>query len=309
MDVIDGLKAFVITAQTGSFTDAANRLGISNRLTSKYVAQLEDKIGARLLQRTTRQVGLTPQGEELLARAPALIAELDDLLSCVSEDAKGLTGSLRISAPVTFGEMYISKMLSRFSESHPNLSVDLRLNDSHVDLASEGFDVAFRIGSPDLNTLKVRKLGTITSVLVASEQYIERYGVPETPDDLPNHICIQDTNRREGNRWIFTKGDKVYSIHPSKNFTVNNARIAKSWAQNGMGIALCPSFILNKYKDDEKGKLVRLLPDYEMTVLPICAVYLNGKVIPKKVRALIDFAIQDFDNSNLSACRLGISDS
>lgn len=304
MDVVDGLKAFVITAQTGSFTEAANRMGISNRLTSKYVAQLEDKIGARLLQRTTRQVGLTPQGEELLARAPALIAELDDLLGCVSENARGLTGSLRISAPVTFGEIYISEMLSRFSILHPNLSIDLRLNDSHVDLAVEGFDVAFRIGSPELNTLKVRKLGTITTVLVANRQYLERYGEPQTPEELEEHICIEDTNRREANRWVFIKDGSEYVFHPSRNFTVNNARIAKSWAKRGMGIALCPSFILHKEEESENGQLVRLLSDYTMKTLPLCAVYLNGKVIPKKVRALIDFAVQDFDNSNLSACRL-----
>lgn len=304
MDVIDGLKAFVYTAQTGSFTDAANRLGISNRLTSKYVAQLEDKIGARLLQRTTRQVGLTPQGEELLARAPALISELDDLLGCVSEDAKGLTGSLRISAPVTFGEMYISEMLARFAVMHPNLSIDLRLNDSHVDLAAEGFDVAFRIGSPELNTLKVRKLGTITSVLVAGRQYIDLHGKPETPEALENHVCILDSNLRESNRWVFKKDGRDHVFHPPRNFTVNNARIAKSWAESGLGVTLCPSFILRKYSEDESGKLVRLLCDYSTNILPICAVYLNGKVTPKKVRALIDFAVQDFDESNLSASGL-----
>lgn len=302
MDLVDGLKAFVITAQTGSFTDAANRLGISNRLTSKYVAQLEDKIGARLLQRTTRQVGLTPQGEELLARAPALLAELDDLLGCVSEDAKGLTGLLRISAPVTFGEMYINEMLSRFAAMHPNLSIDLRLSDTHVDLAAEGVDIAFRIGSPDLNTLKARKLGSITSVLIAGQDYVAQHGEPHTPEELAHHICIQDTNMREANRWVFCKDGQEFVFHPSRNFTVNNARIAKDWAQNGLGIALCPSFVLQKYRDGENGKLVRLLPDYTMKTFPLCAVYLNGKVIPKKVRTLIDFAVKDFENSNLSAC-------
>ncbi|MBF9003532.1 MULTISPECIES: LysR family transcriptional regulator [Vibrio] len=304
MDLVDGLKAFVITAQTGSFTDAANRLGISNRLTSKYVAQLEDKIGARLLQRTTRQVGLTPQGEELLARAPALLAELDDLIGSVSEDAKGLTGLLRISAPVTFGEMYINEMLSRFAVQHPNLSIDLRLSDSHVDLAAEGFDIAFRIGKPDLNTLKVRKLGTITSVLIAGQSYLEQHGEPRSPDDLVHHTCILDTNMREANRWVFCKDGQESVFHPARNFTVNNARIAKDWAQNGLGIALCPSFVLQKYRDEENGNLVRLLSDYSMKTLPLCAAYLNGKVVPKKVRTLIDFAVQDFENSNLSACQM-----
>lgn len=159
MDLVDGLKAFVATAQTGSFTEAAQRLGVSNRITSKYVAQLEERIGAQLLQRTTRKVGLTPTGQALLARAPTLLDELDDLLGAISEESKGLTGVLRVSAPLTFGEIYITGLLSRFSALHPQLSIDLRLSDSYVDLATEGIDLAFRIGLPDTATLKVRKLG------------------------------------------------------------------------------------------------------------------------------------------------------
>ncbi len=301
MDLIDGLKAFVVTAQTGSFTDAAERLGISNRLTSKYVAQLEEKIGARLLQRTTRQVGLTPLGQDLLTRAPALLAELDDLLGTVSEESKGLTGTLRIAAPVTFGEMYINGMLSRFATLYPNLSIDLRLSDAHVDLAIDGFDMAFRIGSPDMTTLRARKLGEITSVLVANQRYLTRYGTPESPDDLHQHICILDTNRRDAHRWTFYQDGKEHVFHPSRHFSVNNARIAKDWAKNGHGVALCPSFILQKEQEEnDENPLVPLLTDYTMQTHPICAVYLSGNIIPKKVRALIDFAVEDFHDYKLS---------
>ena len=136
MDLLDGLKAFVATAQTGSFTEAAERLG------------------ARLLQRTTRKVGLTPTGQEILARAPTLLEELEDLLSTVSAESKGLTSLLRIAAPVTFGEMYISEMLSRFASYHPELSIDLRLNDTHVDLATDGLIWLFVSAS---RTLRRRK--------------------------------------------------------------------------------------------------------------------------------------------------------
>ncbi len=299
MDLIDGLKAFVVTAQSGSFTDAAERLGISNRLTSKYVAQLEEKIGARLLQRTTRKVGLTPLGQELLARAPALLDELDDLLGSVSEESLGLTGLLRISAPVTFGEMYISDLLSRFCSQHPHLSVDLRLNDSHIDLAADGFDLAFRVGEPEMNTLKARKLGEITSVLIASRTYLDTHGTPRTPADLAEHICIVDTNRRDANRWVFSKQGQEHIIHPTRHFMVNNARIARDWAINGHGVALVPSFIVQKY---QQGELVQLLTDYRMQTHPVCAIYLNGNVIPKKVRTLIDFAVSEFSKNQLMLC-------
>ena len=121
MDLVDELRAFVATAQTGSFTAAADQLGVSNRLTSKYVAELEERLGVRLLQRTTRKVGLTPGGETLLAQAPALLDDLEDLLAEVAEESRGLSGTIRISAPVTLGEVYVSDMLGRFARANPGL--------------------------------------------------------------------------------------------------------------------------------------------------------------------------------------------
>ncbi|MGP8304775.1 LysR substrate-binding domain-containing protein [Vibrio sp. YIC-376] len=292
MDLIDGLKAFVATAQTGSFTEAAQRLGVSNRITSKYVAQLEEKIGAQLLQRTTRKVGLTPTGQELLARAPTLLDELDDLLGAISEESKGLTGVLRISAPLTFGEIYITGLLSRFSALHPELSVDLRLSDTYVDLAKEGIDLAFRIGLPDTATLKVRKLGEITSCVVASPDYLAQRGTPKTPRELSDHFCIIDTNRRNFNKWLFYKGKEEISVVPDRNLMVNSARIAKDWAIDGRGIAICPDFVLQQ--DLESGRLVRLFEECSMNTHPINAVYLEGNVVPRKVRALIDFLVEEF---------------
>ncbi|MDW6002376.1 LysR family transcriptional regulator [Vibrio mangrovi] len=292
MDLLDGLKAFVATAQTGSFTDAAERLGISNRLTSKYVAQLEERVGARLLQRTTRKVGLTPTGQELLAHAPVLLDQLDNLLGTVSEQSKGLSGLLRIAAPVTFGEMYINDMLARFAALHPALSIDLRLNDSHVDLATDGFDLAFRIGLPEVTTLKARKLGEITSVLVASPDYLANRGTPATPDELGEHTCIIDTNRKNSARWTFYQDQAEYPFTPPRHLMVNSARIARDWALHGHGIALCPNFVLQK--DIEAGTLIPLLNDYSMKTHPLCAMYLSGNIMPRKVRALIDFAVDDF---------------
>ncbi|EJN6826656.1 LysR family transcriptional regulator [Vibrio cidicii] len=292
MDLIDGLKAFVATAQTGSFTEAAERLGVSNRITSKYVAQLEERMGARLLQRTTRKVGLTPIGQELLTRAPALLDELDDLLGSVSEASQGLTGQLRMSAPVTFGEIYITGLISRFTALHPGICVDLRLTDSYVDLAADGFDLAFRIGEPEVNTLKARKLGEINSCLVASPHYLANYGTPLVPEDLKSHLCIVDTNRRDHSKWTFYRGETPVTFTPQRHLLVNSARIARDWAMDGRGIALCPDFVLHDAL--HQGRLVELLGNYTMKTHPISVVYLAGNVVPRKVRALIDFAVDDF---------------
>lgn len=296
MNLLEELKAFVATAETGSFTEAARRLGISNRLTSKYVANLEVRIGARLLQRTTRQVGLTPTGQELLARAPKLLDEFDDLLEIIARDSRELSGHLRISAPVTYGEILIQDLVNRFSLSHPDLTVELRLDDTHVDLAKEGFDLAFRIGTPETPSLKVRKLGTVFSRVVASPEYLQQHGTPLTPEELSGHKCILDTNRRDTNRWLFTKEGEDFSVYPEKYLMVNSARIAREWAIAGRGITICPDFVLEQ--DFEQQRLVPLLSDYSMPNFPLSAVYLAGNVVPAKVKALIDFAVSELADRN-----------
>ena len=291
MDLVDGLKAFVATAQTGSFTDAAERMGISNRLTSKYVAELEARIGARLLQRTTRKVGLTPVGEDLLARAPALLDELDDLIGSVREESKGLSGLVRISAPVSFGEIYVGDMVRRFVGLHPQMNVDLRLSDAYVDLARDGIDLAFRIGTPSVSSLKMRKLGDMSSTLVASPDYIEKHGEPSTPQDLLDHICMVDSNRRDPTRWVFVKEGEHADVVLKRRFVVNSAKVARDWAVAGDAIAYCPRFIVADDLSEER--LVPLLRSYQGLSAPLSAVYLDGTVLPRKVRALIDFALED----------------
>lgn len=291
MDLIDELKAFVATAKTGSFTAAADQLGVSNRLTSKYVAELETRLGVRLLQRTTRKVGVTPAGEDLLARAPALLEDLDALLADISEDSRGLTGVIRISAPVTFGEAYLGGMLARFAAAHPGLSFDVRLQDSFVDLASDGIDVAFRIGRSEMLSLKTRKLGEVRTVAVASPAYLAQHGTPQHPNDLTRHACILDTNRRAPRRWVFVRDRTEHVVEVQGRFQVNSARAAADLALAGLGIAFAPRFALREGLAD--GRLVQVLDGAEGVPIPASAVYLEGRSLPRKVRALIDFAAED----------------
>ncbi|MDE3080507.1 MAG: LysR family transcriptional regulator [Paracoccaceae bacterium] len=297
MDLIDGLRSFVATAQSGSFTAAADRLGMSNRLTSKYVADLEDRLGVRLLQRTTRRVGLTPAGEVLLERAPALLEDLDRLLATVTEDSRGFSGLLRISAPVTFGEVYVQDMLRRFAALHPALVIDLRLDDSHVDLASAGIDLAFRIGEASVSTLKARRLAMIDSQLVAAPDYLARNGAPLVPSDLTRHVCIIDTNRRNPSRWTFRTAAGEETVAVRGRFMVNSSQVARDLAVAGEGIALCPRFSLRG--DIESGRLIALLPEVERPRYPLSAVYLEGRSLSQKLRALIEFAGKDIRSTGL----------
>lgn len=297
MDVIDGLRAFVATAETGSFTAGADRLGISNRLTSKYVAELEQRLGTRLLQRTTRRVGLTPAGTELLARAPALLDDLDEMLAAVTEDIHGFRGILRVSAPVTFGEIYIKDLLSRFAEPHPDLTIDLRLDDAHVDLAAAGFDLAFRIGTAAVSSLKRARLGEIEVIVVAAPAYLAQHPAPQVPQDLGGHACIVDTNRADARQWTLRRNGRAIAVPVPTRFLVNSAQVARDLAVAGRGIAYCPRFVLGD--DLEAGRLVQLFADYETLRHPVSAVYLEGRTLPRKVRALIDFAKEDFRRSGL----------
>lgn len=288
MDLLDGLRAFVATAQSGSFTAGAERLGMSNRLSSKYVAELEARLGVRLFARTTRRLGLTQAGEEILARAPALLEEFEALLASVSEGAAGFSGVLRISAPVTFGEIHVKDMLARFAAPHPRLTIDLRLTDAFTDLASEGIDLAFRIGAPGAMALKARRLGEIEGILVASPGYLARAGTPKTIAELARHSCIVDTNRRTPQRWTFANGA---TVTVSGRFMVNSALVARDLAEAGEGIAFCPHFVLGSAVAE--GRLVQVLPEAR-GASPLNVVWLEGRVLPRKLRALIDFARDDW---------------
>lgn len=291
MDIIDELRAFVATAQTGSFTAAADQLGVSNRLTSKYVAELEARLGIRLFQRTTRKVGLTPVGEKLLTRALTVLDSLDEMLEDITQNSRGLSGTIRISAPVTFGEMYVVDMLERFAHQHPDLSFDLRLSDQFTDLASEGIDLAFRLGHSEMQSLKIRKLGNFRSVLVASPDYIKKKGAPRLPSDLSEHSCIVDTNRKNSRHWVFEKGEENFIVKVRGRFHVNSASSAVKLSIRGLGIAYIPDFAVNRAL--ERGSLVPVMEGYDCEEIPLSAVYLEGRDLPRKVRALIDFSVKD----------------
>lgn len=286
MDFVDCLRAFVATAQTGSFSQAAKRLGMSNRLASKYVAGLEERLGVRLLQRTTRRISASPEGEELLRRAPALLDDVDHMLAMVTENARGLSGTLRVSAPVTFGQTHLLEVLRSFATDNPDIVIDLQLDDAYVDLAARGLDVAFRVGEPTQRSLVARKIGSIHSIMLASEDYAVRKGLPTRPEDLMRHDCIVDTNRRHSTHWLLECAGltQEYGVHV--RFMVNSAQVALDMAREGFGIAFCPQFAIRG--DFEAQGLVRVLPDYASPASPVSVVWLEGRVMPRKVRSLID---------------------
>lgn len=287
VDLVDGIRVFVAAVETGSFSGAAARLGMSPKLASKYLAELETRLGAQLLQRTTRRLGLTAAGERLMGRAPDWLDLLDDMTGDLRESGRGLSGTLRVSAPVTFGELFVQPMLRRFRAPHPDLEIDLRLSDRFVDLAAEGIDVAIRIGRLDDSALIARKLGQSGLLLVASPAYLAERGAPQSLDELTRHLCVRDTNMRGDGAWQLTQGGETRRIAVSGHYLVNSASMARNLALAGEGIALCPDYVVRG--DLAAGLLEHVLPEARGPQLDIHAVHLGQRRLARRTRALLDF--------------------
>lgn len=287
MDLIDGLRVFAASVEAGSFSGAAVRLGISPKLASKYMGELEERLGTQLLQRTTRRLGMTAAGERLLVQLPEWLEQLDEMTGDLRDDRKGLSGTLRISAPVTYGELVVHPLLLSFRATHPDLVIDLRLSDRFVDLAAEGIDVAIRIGRLDDSALIAKRLGKIRLLLVASPEYLASAGRPESVDDLTHHDCIRDTNMRGDGTWPLSAATEFTRVVISGHFLVNSARVARDLAIAGEGIALCPDYVVQT--DIAFRELEHVLPKFCGPQLDIHAVHLPQRRLARRTRAMLDF--------------------
>ena len=290
MDRIDGMRSFVAVVETGSFAAAGQRLGISNKLVSKRVAQLESKVGMSLLHRTTRSMSLTHEGERYLEGARRVLAELE-ILETEFSASDGLTGVIRVAAPITYGDSAVAQAASRFVEQHPGITVELDMSDAYVDLAKGGFDIAIRIGALGDSSLIVRKLGETRMKVVAAPSYIARHGAPEHPVELSDHICIRDANNPDPNRWPFLIEGQTVHVPVSGPFLANSPPACLVPTRAGQGIFICPDVFLGD--DLETGKLVALLPAFQSRTIPIQSVQLPSAFRRPRVKAFVDFMLAE----------------
>ena len=286
MDRIDGLRAFVAVVDSGSFTRAGQRLGMSNKLVSKYVAALEAQQGVTLLHRTTRSLSLTPAGTRYLGAARRVLSAVEELDAEARAEEGALTGRLRVTAPVTFGEMFAAELTREFLAGHPALSIDLHLTDRYVDLAGEGFDLALRIGVLADSSLIARRIGMTESWVVGSPDYLARRGRPTHPDDLRDHENIRDSNASMPHRATFVIAGKAVGVALPGRITVNSAQAVRRLVLAGDGLALTPRFVVAD--DVRAGRLERLLADYAAPMLDIQALYLPQPFVPPRVGAYLD---------------------
>jgi len=282
------MRAFVAVVEANGFSSAARKSTMTKALLSKYVAQLESNLDTRLLQRTTRHVSTTEVGRAYYERCIPLLEELDELESSVQEIHAAPSGELKISAPISFAELYLVDLISEFSALHPKIRINLILTDRTVDIVEEGVDLAIRIGNLSDSNLIARQLSTMHVVASASPAYLDEYGEPQKPEDLSNHKCIIDSNFSDNARWSFIKDDSQTTVSVNYSCYVNSAIAAKELAIRDNGVTLSPIFAVGN--DLKAGKLKVVLSDYEIENFGLYAVYAHRKHLSTKVRLFIEEA-------------------
>ncbi|CAN7143282.1 LysR family transcriptional regulator [Phenylobacterium sp. LjRoot225] len=286
MDRLDEINAFIAVADQRSFTHAARRLGVSSAQVSKLVARLENRLGARLLNRTTRDVSLTDTGRAFLERARQVLEDFQSLESSVREQA-GPHGLLRISAPVTFGTAELTPALLEFAAAYPDVSLDVSSTDRMVNLVEEGFDVAVRIGQLGDSSLVARKLAAVRMVASASPDYLARAGAPTTLEELAGHTAIIDTNVPDPSLWRFGVNGAPRDVRVEGRLRFSGAQACVAAARAGFGVTRTPAFAAAE--DLRAGRLTALLCDFEPELIHLHAVYPHARHLAPKVRAFVDF--------------------
>lgn len=287
MDTIDGMRTYVAVVSEGSFSRAAERLNMSPQLVSKYVAQLESRLGARLINRSTRRLSVTEVGQAYYERCRDVLADIDEMENAVGDATAAARGTLRINAPMTFGTMHLSAAIAEYQRGQPEVTVDLTLDDRVVDIVSEGYDVAIRIGRLRESSLVARKLAPVRLVVCGAPDYLAKRGVPAKPQDLEDHDCLMYSLSSAPDHWQFRKGNVTHDIHVTGSFTANNGDAVRLAALAGRGLALQPTFIVGN--DIREGRLQLVLQDYEVEPMGVYAVYAHRKYLSGKVRSFVDY--------------------
>ncbi len=288
MDRIETMKAFVTVAELGSFTKAAEKLESSNQLMSKYVSQLEEQLGVRLFNRTTRRVRLTQEGEQCLQHAIQILESVNDMENHFGQLQNTAKGQLYISAPVSFSTLHMAPLIRDFKKQYPDVGINLELNDRKVDVIEEGFDLALRIGQLKSSSSIAKKIAPVRLVLCAAPSYLEKHGYPTHPKDLiPEHFLRYSYMDYGSAENALMNVLRAIPQHNPLGLIANNGEILMAAAIAGDGYILQPTFIVGEQL--KQGKLQIILSDYEPETMGLYAVYPHRKLLAPKLRAFIDF--------------------
>jgi len=298
MDRFLEMQTFTAVVDAGSFVKAADAMDMSKAAVSRYVVELETRLGVRLLQRTTRRLSLTDEGQLFYARSKELLAELAEAEDEMTSRNDAASGLLRINAPFTFGVLHLAPLWGSFLQQHPKVKLDVTLADRLVDLVEEGFDVAIRIATLENSTLVSTRLATTRILLCASPQYLEVHGSPKHPSELTGHAVISYSYLSTRDEWHFHGPQGPVSVKTNPCFHTNNGDTCRAAALAGQGIILQPSFLVGE--DVRRGALVELMPEFRARDIGIYAVYPTRKHVSPKVRSLIAFLKAHFSQPGMT---------
>lgn len=292
MDKFLEMRTFASVVEAHSFVGAATALDMSKAAVSRYIGDLETRLGVRLLHRTTRRLSLTEEGEVFYARCRDLLAGIDEAEAEITSRSGEAIGSLRVTVPVSFGILHLAQLWGQFKSLHPRVVLDVTLSDRVVDLVEEGFDLAIRIASLPSSSLICRKLSSTRMVLCASPDYLKQAGVPRHPGELAEHAVLAFSYWSARDDWSFTGPEGTVSVTTHPCIRSNNGDICRAGALQHQGVILQPTFIVGA--DLASGAMVELMPDYQAGELGIYAVYGSRKHISPKVRLLLDLLVEWF---------------
>lgn len=293
MDRFQEMASFIAVVEAGSFVAAADATGLSKAAVSRHVADLEKRLGARLLHRTTRRLSLTDDGQAFFGRAKEVLAATEEAEAEISSRSGEATGQLKINAPLSFGVLHLAPLWGCFARENPKVSLDISLGDRMVDLVDEGFDLAVRITNLPSSQLVSRKLASTRMVLCASPGYLTVHAEPRQPDDLARHEIISYSYWSGRDEWSFTAADgRMAAVRIRARMHANNGDTCRAAALADQGVILQPDFIVGD--DLRQGALVELLPQWHAGSIDIHAVYPSRKFLPVKTRRMVDFLVEAF---------------
>lgn len=286
----EGFAMFAKVAEEGSFAGAATAMGVSVATVSRAVTRLEERLGGRLFNRTSRRLALTDYGHMLAERAAKIYADAEEAEDFARETSSRPRGLVKLAAPLSFGARWVAPLLPEFFRTYPDISVDLHLTDVHADLIGEGFDAALRIAILEDSSLAARLIAPVRRFVVASPAYLSRYGRPQHPQDLNDHQCLTYVNRTRRDVWRFTHpGGEECMVTPGGALRVTNVEALLPMLVAGMGIAELPEFVATQYFPDEQ--LEPILTDWRLPEGGLYFVTPTARARPAKVSALADFFI------------------
>lgn len=292
MDLLAAFRTFIRVAETGSFSAVARELGTTQPSVSRQVTALEEHLGARLIQRTTRRLALTEDGRDLLGHARRVLDSVDEAEGAVGRGHRTPGGLVRIAAPASFGRQYVAPRMWRLLDRYPGLSVELLLSDSVTDLVAQGIDLAIRGGAVGEASLVARRIGSSVQHVVASAEYLDRNGEPALPSDLVRHACIVFLNRATPNEWSFEGPDGLIPVRVSGRFRTESSEALREAVVTGIGVALSPLWLFGE--DIAAGRVRIVLRGFQARPVPIHAVYPSRRNLAPRTRAVIDFLVDEF---------------